>query len=246
MREFSNRLTEKKFLATVSNEILHVIGFDPGESTGYVVLGIKADDLMYPSTELHNKVTTLACGTLNCHDPAGLGLGVRKHAGLNMFGENTGITQMISIVEAFPTAAIIVEDFIPDFRKMDQARHTLSPVRLMAGFSYGLSVAWETWGMHADFGLGEERIFVQNRSLAKTTCTDERLVNWGLNLKGESRHARDAMKHAFYFLKSAHNLRNQVESSAEIRHLAWPHVFEDPMITKKKRAPRPRPKGDRI
>lgn len=240
----------------MSNEILHVIGFDPGESTGFVVLGIKADDLMYPHTELHSKVVTLAAGTINCHDAEGQGLAVRKHAGLNMFGENTGITQMISVVDSFRTAAIVVEDFIPDFRKMDKARHTLSPVRLMAGFSYGLSVAWEDWRENAfgsvernlfdTLGLGEERIFVQNRSLAKTTCTDERLVNWGLNLKGESRHARDAMKHAFYFLKSAHNLRNQVESSAEIRHLAWPHVFEDPMITKKKRAPRPRPKGDRI
>lgn len=225
----------------MSNELLTVIGFDPGESTGFVVLGIKAGDLMASHNELHNRVVTLACGTINCHDAEGQGLAVRKHAGLNMFGENTGITQMLDVATTFPLAAIVIEDFIPDFKKMDQARHTLSPVRLMAGFSYGLSC------LPTDDGrLGEERMFVQNRSLAKTTCTDERLINWGLNLKGESRHARDAMKHAFYFLKSAHNLRNQIESSAEIRHLAWPHVFDDPVITKKKKPRKPRPLGDRI
>lgn len=256
-------LTEKKsrgigktLLLTMANQTVEVIGFDPGESTGFVVLSIRPDDLMWPRGVIHESVTVLACGTINCHSAEGQGLAAHKHAGLNMLGENTGITQMLSVVESFKTAAIVVEDFIPDMKKMDQARHTLSPVRLMAGFSYGLSVRWESWVIDGDFDsdfyndgtemLGEERIFVQNRSLAKTTCTDERLVAWGMNLKGESRHARDAMKHALYFLKTAQNVRNQTESGAIIRHLAWPHIFEDPMITNKRRSPKPRAKGERI
>ena len=225
----------------MSKDVVEVVGFDPGESTGFVVLGIEAAFLLQRTIELHHNVTVLACGTINCHDAAGQFLSAHKHAGLNMLGENTGITQMLDIATSFPTAAIVVEDFIPDFKKMDQARHTLSPVRLMAGFSYGLSCVPTDDGR-----LGEERMFVQNRSLAKTTCTDERLVNWGLSLKGESRHARDAMKHAYYFLRSAQNLLNQEESGAEIRHLAWPHIFDDPMITKKKKPRKPRPLGDRI
>jgi hypothetical protein len=232
---------------TVFNEYVNVVGFDPGESTGFVVLGIDSTDLMDPATVMHEAVDVLAAGTINCHGAEGQALAVHKHAGLNIFGENTGIQAMVDVVSQVKLAAVVVEDFIPDFKKMDQARHTLSPVRLMAGFSYGLYAAWQEWDMHPVMGLPEERIFIQNRSLAKTTFTQERLVNLGLDLKGQSRHARDAMKHAFYFLRNCHNKTGQIEKSAEMRHLAWPHLFDDPMITAKpKKVRAPRPKGERI
>lgn len=221
-----------------------VIGFDPGESTGFCVLGVRPEALLRGDLPLHEQIELRVEGTISCHSPEGQRLAAGKHAGLNMFGENTGISEMLDVVRGFKTAAIVVEDFIPDMKKMDQARHTLSPVRLMAGFSYGLSVEWQEWGMNEELGLGEERIFVQNRSLAKTTCTDERLKKWGLYSRHETRHARDAMRHAFYFLRTAHNVANQIESSSLARFYAWPQYFEDPMITKKTK--RKRPVGDRI
>ncbi|UOW93416.1 RuvC-like resolvase [Mycobacterium phage Labelle] len=231
------------------NRTCYVVAFDPGESTGYCALSISADVLLDPTARLHKHVCIEDAGTINCAAPDGHALGADKHAGLNIFGENEGISKMLEVVENFKTAAIVVEDFIPDMRRMDQARHTLSPVRLMAGFSYGFFENWQKWGMWEGLGLAEERIFIQDRANPKTTCTNERLKEWGLDLKGETRHARDAMRHAFYFLRLCHNLSNQTEKAAEKRHLAWPHYFVDPVAggyVKPVRVRKPRPPGEVI
>lgn len=41
--------------------------------------------------------------------------------------------------------------------------------------------------------------YFQTAQMAKNFCTDERLVEWGFWKRGE-RHARDAMRHALYFI----------------------------------------------
>lgn len=224
--------------ATDINNLAIVIAFDPGETTGYCVMGVHPDDFRWPRNKpLQDHLKHIEYGEIDCgarHGQTGVGM-KRGHAGLNMSGENAGITQMISIVEQFDDkAAIVLEDFIPDPKVFDQARHTLSPVRIIAGFSYGMYIA----------GFTGERIFIQNRSLHKTTFTDERLKNLGLYDSKSGPHARDATRAAFYFLRDCSRSNPVMNRATEKRHLAWPHLFEDPMITKKQ--PKTRPLGERI
>ena len=68
-------------------------------------------------------------------------------------------------------------------------------------------------------------IFLQNRSPVKTTCTDERLKRWNLYDRSSGPHARDATRHAFYFLRDC---RGSNMEAKQKRHLAWPHLYEDP------------------
>lgn len=103
--------------------------------------------------------------------------------------ENAGALLMADLVAKYPKAVIVVENFTPDHR-MDKARHTLSPVRVTAAFSYAL---WR------DFP-GLEFIY-QSASQAKTTCTDDRLKMWELYDRYSGPHARDATRHGFYRLR---------------------------------------------
>jgi len=94
---------------------------------------------------------------------------------------------------------------------------------------------------------GFSRIHVQNRSLAKTTCSDIRLKHWGLYDHSSGAHARDATRHAYYFLRDR---RGSSVEAAEKRWRAWPHLFADPAISETKNAYKEAPKkkqmGERI
>lgn len=223
----------------MSETLCTVIGFDPGETTGFCVLAVEPARLLEQSHDIHNDLRIFQVGEIDCvsqgYDAWGRTNG--QHLGLNMSGENIGIERMLELArDSHPRSAIAIEDFIPDMRRMDQARHTLSPVRLMAGFTFGL---WRT----DDFA--EQRIFVSDRANPKTTCNDERLEHWGLYRKrdGTSKHSRDALRHALYFLRNC--VGPEHKASAK-RHLAWPHLFDAPQEVEKTRKPRAKKIGDRI
>ena len=204
------------------DDLAVVVAFDPGGTTGWCALGV--DPLTLKETNpfpLHQLIIVKEHGELDCQgrktEPPRV-----SHA-VNMGGENNGVHNMLDIVlHRFPKAAIVMEDFILDFKRADQSRDLLSPVRLTAAFSYGL---WDAESQVV--GQGLDRIFIQDRTNPKTTCTDVRLRNWGLYDRHSGPHARDAMRHAYYFLRQR---RGDGLMERERRWFAWPHLYDDPAI----------------
>lgn len=222
-------------------ELAIILAFDPGETTGWCAMGVDPVTLLgaeFPSDVLQERLLMCEYGQIDCSanaSVAGISDSVRRHAGLNLMGENIGVQHMIGLVNDWPNCTVVIEDFILDMKRADQARHTLSPVRITSAFSYALFAN----------GHNSDHIIVQNRSLAKTTCTDLRLKNWGLYDSRSGSHARDAIRHAFYLLRTC---RGSGIESAERRHLVFPDLFDDPISNRSSTAKtkRQKPIGERI
>ena len=191
-----------------------VIGIDPGQTTGVVVLSVVAGALLgakHDDDKLQNHVRIRQSFQVDCTPP----------------WENKGVEKIVDLaVKRYPNAVIACEDFILDFAKADKARATLSPVRIIAKLEYAL---WhELTGYSQDKVTSiEHRINFQSASLAKTTCTDERLKEWRLYDRASGSHARDAMRHAYYFLRDCRG--NSVKAS-EKRYTAFPTIYDDPVV----------------
>ena len=229
-----------------------VMAFDPGETTGWCVMGVRPEALwgneQWESEQntlpLQARLDHIEYGEIDCAvgDGTGFNAAMHKHAGLNFGAEAQGVDQMLNLVNTIGSdnVAIVLEDFILDFTKADQARHTLSPVRIISAFTFGLAYVMDK----PDY---MEHVFIQNRSLAKTTCTNLRLHNWGLYDTHSGGHARDATRHAFYFLRDCEGPSHK---AAEKRWRAWPKLFNDPWHKKQVEKPtkvrKPRPPGERI
>lgn len=206
-----------------------VVAFDPGGTTGYCIMGVYPEALEKYDENLEECLEHVDYGVIDCgsrHGQTGVGMS-RGHDGLNLPGENDGIIRMVNIAEEYPKAAIVLEDFVLDVHKANRGRDLLTPVRIISGFT-GL--------LHYCFGPKQlDRIFIQNRSLAKTTCTDNRLKNWGLYDGKSGPHARDATRHAYYFLRSC---RGDGIDARTKRYFAWPHLYSDPEIAARAKNPK--------
>lgn len=196
-----------------------VLAFDPGETTGWCVMRVRDDQLTTEAPRVPlEKALWFDTGQIPCID------------------ENRGVSDMLDLWNNFQPGIVVHEDFIVDMNKIDQARHTLSPVRVMAKFEFGAFLQ----------GLPYQTIVLQNRSPVKTTCTDDRLKRWNLYDRNSGPHARDAVRHAFYFLR---NCRGNSLAAEEQRWKAWPHLFNDPMPEATAKGfikIRKRPVGERI
>ena len=203
-----------------------IIGVDPGQTTGVVMLSVDADALLgakHTGDGLQHHIRIERSFQVDCTPP----------------WENKGAETIANLAIGYANAAIACEDFIIDFKKIDQQRSTLSPVRIIAKIEYAL---WRVGAEYSDkSAIGDSRINFQSASLAKTTCTDERLKEWGLYDRTSGVHARDAMRHAFFFLRAC---RGNSIKAAEKRWKAWPHIYPDPQI--RPNPARNRKLGDRI
>lgn len=231
-----------------------VLAFDPGGTTGWCAMSVPARILNYDPNDVDFSVDLgmqslewmdyisfshgqIDCMTMTFEDAEHT---VKRHNGLSIGAENRGVHKMISLAKDFDFPPIVLEDFILDFKKADMKRETLSPVRLISMFSYGLDLL----NMEGD---PMPPIFIQSRSNVKTTATDQRLKNWGLYDRNSGNHARDATRHAAYFLRGC---RGGSFEAAQKRHDAWPDLFPDPYTLFPHKKPpkerKPQPPGERI
>lgn len=192
-----------------------VIALDPGETTGFsfMEVGIEVFTERAPVHEnvLQRHVEEIDCIKGNPEDDAPLIAGLASRE-----AEAAGVTVMMMLINRRKHAAIVVEDFI--LEKHAKTRDLLSPVRITARLDQEL---WRE----------RRRMFLQDRANAKATINDDRLKEFDLyQRKGALRHARDADRHALYFLRRCQN-------DAALRAAAWPHIFDGP-TPKKKRPPK--------
>lgn len=172
-----------------------VVSFDMGTVIGWAVWSVHAESLVDPQVKILGNVDLWSHGQIDTHN--------------TVSGEMAAIDECVQIVDGFPGAAVLMEDFI--LRMYSKGRELLAPVRLNAMMDYGLRRT-----LHVDFSHR------QQPSEAKSTVTDERLKLWGFyQREGGLEHARDADRHAITFLRKAKDLKQ----GAGRRALWWPHLY---------------------
>jgi hypothetical protein len=174
-----------------------VIAIDPGGTTGWSVMMVHPDALVDPNIQILANIEYWSHG---------------------QFGgpENKQAKQVVELVEAWPDAALVIERFTLRVLRMDD--DLLSPVRITAK----IEMALDLWP-----GLGGQRnntpIFYQPTSVL-ASIHDGRLREWGLYERaGGEVHARDADRHAIYFLRDAKGHKQ----AKQLREKAWPHLYDE-------------------
>lgn len=211
-----------------------VLGVDPGGTTGVVLLACEPEHLTKTTTPLQD-VLWWRDAQIDCQqaDSDSVPSKASGHMNLPFAAEIKAARRINRIAKFFENPAVVIEDYIIDMSVMNQTREILSPVRITSMLAAEI---------HKTSDRGLDGFFLQNRGNVKTTCNDARLHEWGLYDQHSGGHARDAMRHAYYFLR---NCRGNKPEARELRWRAWPHLFEDPQLTKKNKRP-PRPPGERV
>lgn len=172
-----------------------VCAFDPGGTTGWSVMSVHPDALIDPEVLVLDNMLNWQHGQIQCNNERG------KYS--PQF-ENDGIDAIMAIIDAWPGALVVFEDFIMRTSRRD--RETLTPVRIIAACDHQLYRRGRF--MHK-----------QQPSEAKGTCSDTRMREWGLYERaGGMGHARDADRHAMLAIRKA-------LSRAGTRHLYWPYIY---------------------
>lgn len=180
-----------------------IIAIDPGGTTGWSLISIHPEAITEPNADIFENVFTHLHGQVDCGSHRG-NLGTSLHDGISTEGEFSGIYDLAEFIKAWPSSAVVIEDF--NLRQLRMDRDLLSPVRITTGI--GVLMWLEGRDYH-----------VQSAGDAKRTCSDLRLKEWGMyDSTGALRHARDADRHAIFFLRKA-------KGSKAFRAMAWPHLY---------------------
>lgn len=173
----------------------NLIAIDPGGTTGWSVMMVHPDALAVDDVSILANIEHWSHGQL--------------------YGDaDSQVKQIMELIECWPDAAVVVEDFI--LRTYRKDRDLLSPVVISAKLEFGLKF-WP--------GLGGQRsripMFKQPTSVL-ASITDDRLREWGFyDAEGGMEHARDADRHALYFFRGC---KTGVRAR-DIRLRAWPELF---------------------
>ena len=180
-----------------------VIAIDPGGTTGWSLISVHPEALIEPKADIFENLFTHQHGQVDCGVHRG-NMGSSLHEGISTHGEFSGAYDIAELIKAWPSAAVVIEDF--QLRQFRQDRDLLSPVRITA--AVGVSMWLDGRDYHT-----------QQPADAKSTCSDARLKEWRMYDKtGGMEHARDADRHAILFLKKA-------KVNKRFRATAWPHLY---------------------
>jgi hypothetical protein len=160
-----------------------VVAYDPGGTTGWAVLSVDKSALSEGKSilsSIHHRVSGEIVGDMHKQ-----------------------YSEMISLLDFWPDAAVVGEDFT--VRQFNQADYFLHPVRVNAVVDN-----------HLNLNQGK-KLFLQQPSMAKSTINDLTLKNYKM-YHPKSPHARDASRHALTFIRRA-------QSSKALRVQAWPKLY---------------------
>ena len=147
-----------------------VVAYDPGGITGWSVFSVHPDALVDPELLAVPNINYFACGEF-------VGEEARE------------VDEMVALAEAWPGAALVLEDFVP--QQFNQSRAFLSPVRIIAAFRYEMRTHHR------------RRCFMQMPALAQKTVTMDRLRGMPTYWKATEakKDARMAVVHGLTFIK---------------------------------------------
>lgn len=181
---------------TLPNDIVPILAFDPGGTTGWSLLVLPKNwgtQCIFGWAQDHilrNKVLWHH-GQFDC-----------------LTDEDNAVYCMMKLIDEWPSAAIVVEDFILRQNRQEMSRDLLSPVRITAKLEHEL---WKR----------RRKMWLQTPAQAKSLVTDERLKHWGTyTSEGGLQHARDADRHVLLFLR-----RCMGGKGTATRNVGWPHLF---------------------
>lgn len=156
--------------------VLHVIGIDPGGTTGWCRLAIPTMSIFgdEPGAILEKEFGEFTGDENDQADSIA-----------RLARERQGLAYRVG-------PALVVEkwDFDPSFQNSDEEPY--SPLRIAAKLGYIQHIG----------KLGDATLSWQGRTQAKSTATDERLRAWKL-WSGTSDHTRDATRHAITVIRRA-------------------------------------------
>lgn len=177
---------------------IHVIGIDPGGTTGWCRLTVPRKSLFGTDK---SQIVEWDHGTFH---------GSEEDQVLHicrLVREVQGLSYRIG-------PALIVEDWDsdPSFKTTD--KEALSPVRIGAMLRFAKAMS-PTDTRH--MLLGDATLTFQGRTIAKSTATDDRLKAWGLYVPND--HIRDATRHAIVALRRA-------RKDPALRTAMWPYAAQ--------------------
>ncbi len=192
----------------ITNELdsLTVIGLDPGGTTGWSVMRVAYADLINAELQTHKIVHSwyhgqVDCGTLRGNAGVSASGTGDDEMGISETGEAAGVYVLDNLISWNVPAAVVVEDFIIDRRRLSTGRDFLSPVRV-------------TYRLHQLQWAQRQNTWHIQPVSDKSTANDERLRRWGFFTGTHAdRHARDADRHALVFLRKLRGNVSRVEQA---------------------------------
>jgi hypothetical protein len=183
-----------------------VVAIDPGGTSGWTVMSVHPDALDHDGFNVLDNVEWYEFGEF-------------------VGSEDRQVCEALELVDAWPDAAVVIEDFrLRQFRADDDL---LSPVRVGQSLGWAVRVgARPTPLLNIEdedeeipaIAVPRRSVFMQGPSDALGTVTDDRLKRWGYYRSHSGPHARDATRHALYFYR-------QALAKPVLRKEAWPDLF---------------------